>query len=119
MTANRFACHEHPPEVHLPGDGPMRLGGVRLELLGEPPEAGAAGQAAQLSQHELRMQVRVLPLAARLLQARKPPSQPSEDDVSHACENLCTNHPLGARQVLAETSWSLLAMQCRGGAISP
>ena len=89
MTANRFACHEHPPEVHLPGDGPMRLGGVRLELLGEPPEAGAAGQAAQLSQHELCMQVRVLPLAACLLQAAKPASQPREDYVSHACEDHC------------------------------
>ena len=89
MTANRLACHEHPPEVHLPGDGPMRLGGVRLELLGKPPEAGAAGQAAQLSQQELRMQVGVLPLAARLLHAAKPPSQPRKDDVSHGCEDHC------------------------------
>ena len=82
--------------MHLPGDSPMQLGGVRLQLLGKAPEAGAARQAAQLSQHELRMQIGVLPLAARLLQARKPPSQPSEDDVSHACEKLCTLPPLGA-----------------------
>ena len=75
--------------MHLPGDGPMQLGGVRLQLLGKAPEAGAAGQAAQLSQQELRMQIGVLPLAARLLQAAKPASQPREDDVRHACENYC------------------------------
>ena len=60
--------------MHLPGNGPLQLDGMRLQLLGEPPEACAAGQAAQLSQQELRMQVRVLPLAACLLQAVKPPS---------------------------------------------
>ena len=75
--------------MHLPGNGPMQLGGVRLQLLGKAPEAGAAGQAAQLSQQELRMQIGVLPLAARLLHVLKPPSRPREDDVSHACEVHC------------------------------
>ena len=87
MTVKQPACQKHSPEVHLPGDGPMQLGGVRLQLLGEPPEAGAAGQAAQLSQQELRMQVRVLPLAARLLHMVLPPLQFHKNE-DHCAQTL-------------------------------
>ena len=60
-----------PPEVHLPGDAPMLLGDVRLQLLPEAPEAGTPGQAPQPRQQQLRVQVRVLPLAARLLHSTR------------------------------------------------
>ena len=40
---------------------------MQLELLAEAAEAGTPGQAGKLRQHQLRMQVRVLSLAAGLL----------------------------------------------------
>ena len=62
---------KHAPEVHLPRDVPMVLGGVQLQLLAETPEPGAPRKAPQPRQHQLRMQVGVLPLTAGLLhQAR-------------------------------------------------
>ena len=58
------------PEVHLPGNLPMKLCSVQLKLLAEAAEAGALRQVGKLRQHQLRMQVRMLSLAARLLRGK-------------------------------------------------
>ena len=55
------------PAGHLPHDRPGGCRRVRLQLLRQAPEARAARVPPQRGQHLLRMRVRVLPAAARLL----------------------------------------------------
>ena len=58
--------------MHLPDWRAPALAGVQLELLREAAEARAVGMLPQSAQHLLRVHVRVLPLAARLLRNAPP-----------------------------------------------
>ena len=67
----RRARPRRAPARHLPHDRAGLRGRVRLQLLRQAPEARAARQAPERSQHLLRVRVRVLPAAARLLRAAR------------------------------------------------